>query len=358
MKVAIEARALHSTTSAGVKTYVSELIQNLREIGGVEYDVIDETVPAWKLPWWLNVTLPFKIWNINPDVVHYTKSSVPFDFAQGEPTVVTIYDVIPILFPESQAWSRRWLWPMILRRAALRSDHIMTISEASKRDIVKQFNVSPEKIAVTPLAVDLQRFQPRAGKTPEALNPYILFVGTRDMRKNIPLLIRAFARIAEDIPHQLVIAGRSALGRDDDKRQAQGLGSRVRWLDFVPEQELPALYAGADLFVWPSVYEGWGLPPMEAMASGVPVIVSDGGALPEVVGDTGEVVQFTTASLHERLHDEAFEAALAERMRAVLSDTDKQVRMREAGLARVQQFSWRRVAEQTLEVYRKVMRNE
>lgn len=374
MRVVIEARALHSSTTAGVKTYASELIRSLREIGGADYEVIQDNPPAWKLPWWMNVTLAFDVAQAKPDVIHFTKAAVPW--RKLAPTVVTIHDIIPIMFPESQAGLRRWLWPRALRQAALKSDHIIAVSGTTKRDIVQQFGVPSEKITVIPEGVDLDRFRPaptpgesrmRGTLAGEVASPYILFVGTRDIRKNVPLLIRAFARIAEDIPHRLVIAGRQALKRGDDRRQAQELGleKRITWLDFVSEHDLPALYAGADLFVWPSAYEGWGLPAMEAMASGVPVIVSNGGALPEVVGSpsmrgagAAEIVPFTEEKLQRRMWDMPFEEALAARMLAVLEDENKQRAMRTMGLERVRQFSWRRVAEQTLAVYRKVIRNE
>lgn len=359
MKVAIEARALNSNTTAGVKTYATELIHNLREIGGAEYEVIEDNPPGWQVPWWMSVTLPRKLRDAHADVVHFTKAAVLR--RNVIPTVVSIHDIIPILFPSSQAGLQRLLWPRTLRQAALRSDHIITISQASKRDIVEQFNVPPEKITVTPLAVDLARFKPAAEP---ATKPYILFVGTRDMRKNVPLLIRAFARIEHDIPHQLVIAGRQALKRaeeeeeEEDRRQAAQLGlqSRVTWLNFVSDKELPRLYAGAELFVWPSAYEGFGLPPMEAMASGVPVIVSNGGALPEVVGSAGEIVPFSVQRIRERIWDMPFKEALAARMLAVLESDKKKNVMRQMGLERVKQFSWRSVAEKTLEVYRKVAR--
>lgn len=352
MKIVIEARALNSNTTAGVKTYARELIRNLREIGGVEYEVVEDNPPAWKLPWWMNVTLPLKFLKQKPDVIHFTKSAIPW--IKIAPTVVTIHDVIPLFFPASQAFLQRIFWPRALRHAVLHSDHVITVSEASKRDIVEYFQISPEKITVTPEAVDLTRFRPNS--EPGSETRYILFVGTRDIRKNVPLLIRAFARIAEDIPHQLVIAGWQALKRGDDKRQAQELGleKRITWLDFVSEEDLPALYAGADLFVWPSAYEGWGLPPMEAMASGVPVIVSNGGALPEVVGSAGEIVPFSVQKIRERTWDIVFEEALADRMLAVLEDEKKRRVMREMGLDRVKQFSWRSVAQKTLEVYKKV----
>lgn len=354
MKVAIETRALNSTTSAGVATYARELIRNLSEIGGAEYEIIQDDPPAWKLPWWMNVTLPNRLARSKADIVHFTKGAVPM--RKVLPTVVTIHDIIPVFFPASQAPLQRLLWPRALKAAAQRSDHIITISEASKRDIMEQFGVEASKITVTPEAVDLTRFRPTESRSHD--KAYILFVGTRDIRKNVPLLIRAFARIAEDIPHQLVIAGRQALKLNDDRKQAQELGleKRITWLDFVPEEDLPALYAGADLFVWPSAYEGFGLPPMEAMASGVPVIVSNGGALPEVMGSAEEIVSFSEQKFRERTWDMPFEETLAERMLVVLEDENKRRTMRALGLERVKQFSWRSVAERTLEVYRKVAR--
>lgn len=351
MKVVIEARALNSSTTAGVKTYARELIKNLREIDEAEYEIIQDNPPAWKLPWWMNVTLPHRFSRSKPDVIHFTKAAIPW--RKIAPTVVTVHDVIPLFFPDSQAFLQRLFWPSALKHAVLQSDHVITVSEASKRDIVEYFQISPEKITVTPEAVDVARFRPAT--TPKE-SSYILFVGTRDMRKNVPLLIRAFARIAEEIPHQLVVAGRQALKLNDDRKQAQELGleKRVTWLDFVRDEDLPALYAGADLFVWPSAYEGFGLPPMEAMASGVPVIVSNGGALPEVVRSAGEIVLFSVEKLRDRTWDMPFEEALAERMLAVLEDANKRRTMIALGLERVKQFSWRSVAEKTLEVYKRV----
>lgn len=345
---------MNSKTSAGVKTYAAELIKSLREIGGAEYEIIQDNPQAWRLPWWMNVTLANRIARSKPDVIHFTKSAIPW--RKLAPTVVTVHDVIPLFFPDSQAILQRLFWPGALKHAVLQSEHVITVSEASKRDIVEYFQISPEKITVTPEAVDLEKFKIQGSKFKVEEKPYILFVGTRDMRKNVPLLIRAFARISDEVPHKLVIAGRQALKHGDDKRQAQelGLGERIRWLDFVPKEGLPALYAGADLFVWPSAYEGFGLPPMEAMASGVPVIVGNGGALPEVVGSAGEIVSFSETKLRERTWDMLFEEALAERILAVLEDASKRRTMISLGLERVKQFSWKRVAEKTLEVYKRV----
>lgn len=381
MRVLIEARAL-SAKGGGVKTYVRELINHLLPIlSGVEATVVldhpkarveiaaghEEVLPLWHealLPWWLSKGIGGRIKVLESDVVHYTKAAVPRN--PGKPSVVTIYDVIPILYPSSQTWLRRLYWPAALRQAAHRSDHILTISEASRRDIVKYLDVPAEKITVTPLAADTKRYRPdisadekmRVKAKLRLKGPYILFVATRDERKNVGSLLRAFATIAAHIPHDLVIAGKPALKNDNSEQVAthfnRTIREKIHFLDFVDYNDLPALYAGADLFVWPSVYEGWGFPPQEAMAAGVPVIVSDGGPLPEVVGQAGEIVKFTTEDLAERTRDQRFITALSERMGEVLHDAPKRAQMRAAGLVQAQKFSWDDVARTTLEVYKKV----
>ncbi|MBI3255372.1 MAG: glycosyltransferase family 4 protein [Candidatus Andersenbacteria bacterium] len=381
MKVLIEARAL-SAKGGGVKTYVRELINHMIPmLSGIETTIVldrpgarveigaghEEVLPLWHevlLPWWLSKGIGSRIRVLEPDVVHYTKAAVPRN--AGAPSVVTIYDVIPILYPSSQTWLRRVYWPAALRQAAHRSDHILTISEASRRDIVKYLGVPAEKITVTPLAADTARYRPDIGPEEKIQvkaklrlkGPYILCLTTRDERKNVGSLIRAFAKVAPYISHDLVIAGKPALKHDASTviaaRLAPAVRDRVRFLDFVDYNDLPALYAGADLFVWPSVYEGWGFPPQEAMASGVPVIVSDGGSLPEVVGEAGEIVKFTTDDLAGRTHDDDFIAALAKNIGVVLHDAPKRARMRAAGLAQAKKFTWDDVARKTLEVYKKV----
>ena len=353
MKIAIEARALNAP-SAGVKTYVRELIKNLRNIGGADYEVFSENPSDFKMAWWLNVTLLRQMKKLRPDVVHFTKAAIPR--RKIAPTVVTIYDIIPILFPGSQRWSRRLFWPGVLKHAALKSDHIITISEASKRGIVTRFGVRADKVTVTPLAVDLEHFKP-VENFMSVDQPYILCVGTRDIRKNVSLLIRAFARIEHDAPHRLVIAGRQAQKRDGAQAQARqlGLDAKIKWIDYVNYRDLPALYSGADLFIWPSAYEGWGLPPQEAMACGTPVIVSDGGSLPEVIGQAGEVVNFSLDKVKERINDDEFEKELADRMLMVLEDRSKQEQMRMAGSERAKEFSWGKVARKTFEVYQNLL---
>lgn len=380
MKIAIEARAL-SARGGGVKTYVLLLLKELLSQGSAHEwsffydspktigsfpDVHEEALPLWHsalLPLWLR-GLQTRALASKPSLIHYTKADIP-PGKKKLPTVVTIYDVIPLLFPESQAFLPRIYWPQALSRAA-KADHILTISETSKRDIMSQLGVPEDHITVTPLATDTTRFRPdvsvaqlsRVQQKLQLHPPYILFIATRDQRKNVGSLLTAFAQVAKDIPHQLVIAGKPALKNDQAEQKTRSfdrtLKERIRFLEFVDNEDLPALYSGADLFVWPSVYEGWGFPVQEAMASGVPVIVSNGGALPEVVGQAGEVVKFTTDDLRARTEDNAFISALGQKILTVGTDAKRKLTMRQAGLVQAKNFSWAEVGRKTMEVYQRV----
>lgn len=352
MRIAIEARA--ATERTGIGTYVRELVRGFTH-GGEDLHKIPDPSTKLLVPLWLQYAVPKYISIIKPDIAHFTKADVPRK--KTVPTVVTIYDVIPLLLPESQSPLRRMYWPQALRRATNYSDHILTISEASKRDIMEHLDVSADKITVTPLGVDTKHFHPAMTEAEVKTQPYVLFVGRWDIRKNIPAIIKAFAHIARDIPHQLVIAGQPADKPVELERVAReaNVADRVVFKQNVSYSELPKLYAGADLFVYPSIIEGWGFPPQEAMACGTPVIVSNGNPLPEVVGNAGTVVPFAVDRLTQRLADAEFVAQLAAKMKEVLADNQLQENMSRQGLEQMQSFSWQRVIDQTRSVYKQVL---
>ncbi len=378
MKVLIEARSL--SASMGVKTYIVNLLRELQRQPAHQYTVVydhakhagtnsamQEVVVPLHTPlqtsWWLQYQIPGVINREQPAVAHFTKADVPR--RKKVPTVVTIHDVIPLFLPSSQKLLQRLYWPQAMARSAKYSDHILTMSEVSKQDIIKYLQVSPDKITVAPLAADTQHFHPVAAPTVQAVtqkhgiqSPYILFVGTWEPRKNIPALLRAFAAQKNNIPHQLVLAGKKGWKYEAAVAVLQELrlGDRVRVLDYVPYEDLPALYTGADLFVWPSVYEGWGLPVLEALACGVPVITSDGGSLPQVVGSAGVVVSFAVSDVAARLEDDTFTRLLGEAIGRVANDTARKQTLRAAGPQQATTFSWAQVAEKTVQVYEQVVR--
>ena len=174
--------------------------------------------------------------------------------------------------------------------------------------------------------------------------PFILAVGVLQPRKNLARLVEAFAAVARSIPHQLVLVGKEGWAHDELQATIAraGLGSRIVFTGYVPDADLPGFYNAADVFVYPSLYEGFGLPPLEAMQCGTPVIAGDTSSLPEVVGDAGILVDPRDTG--------KIAAALAD----LLRDERERARLRELGFERAKRFSWEETARQTVEVYRDV----
>jgi glycosyltransferase involved in cell wall biosynthesis len=245
-----------------------------------------------------------------------------------------------------------------------RADHILADSNSTKRDLQSIWNVLPERITVLYSGVN-EHFRPVADRAKLAAiraryglgdAPFVLTVGTVQPRKNYELLVRAFKPVADGHPHALVIAGgKGWLGEGlAAEIERQGLRDRVRLVGFVDDDDLPGLYSAADLFVFPSLYEGFGLPLLEAMACGAPVISSNASSLPEVVQEQDATVQANTQPGAVLLspHDEiAWSAA----MLRLLEDGEARRKLVEAGFARSARFSWRAAARQLAELYRRLL---
>lgn len=239
-----------------------------------------------------------------------------------------------------------------------RARHVLADSLSTKRDLQALWKVPEEKITVLYSGVN-ERFRP-VTDTAElravreryvaADTPFILAVGTVQPRKNYPLLIRAFRRVAEQFPHSLVIAGgRGWLSEElPAEIERQGLTGRVRLAGFVDDADLPALYSAADLLAFPSLYEGFGLPLLEAMACGTPVISSDASSLPEVAR-SGEAEAALLLSPHD-------EAAWGEGMNLLLGDQELRRRLIAAGTEQAARFSWRAAARQLAALYQTLLR--
>jgi alpha-1,3-rhamnosyl/mannosyltransferase len=227
------------------------------------------------------------------------------------------------------------------------ADRIIAVSHATKDDVVKHLGVDPERVAVVPLAVDASfRPLPRAD-VDAALAPlglahggYLLFLGTREPRKNLGRLLDAVIRAGADVG-PLVLAGADGWGTDELRPRIAELArqGRVRPLGYVPEALRPPLLSGARVFVYPSLYEGFGLPPLEAMASGTPVITSNVSALPETVGEAALLI------------DPLDVDALAGAIRRLWDDATLRGELRVRGLMRARDFSWERTARLTLDAY-------
>jgi glycosyltransferase involved in cell wall biosynthesis len=269
-------------------------------------------------------------------------------------SVVTIHDCIHLRFPQylpkrgALAYARAQMGS-----AARRSHRILTVSEASKRDILHFFNVPPEKITVIPNAID-ERFSTepapdavqRVAERYQLEGDFVLYVGNVKPHKNIERLIDAFQLVRQSGLDQvkLVIIG-DEISKYAALRRAvhrYNLHKYVRFLGFLPDELLAIVYRLAAVFVFPSLYEGFGLPPLEAMACGTPVVTSNVSSLPEVTGDAALLVNPTET------------AEIADAVRRVLTDPALHAELRARGLARARQFSWERSVRQIREIYLEV----
>ena len=284
------------------------------------------------------------------DVFHATNFFMPP--TRTARRVVTIHDLTFLVHPE--LCNPRIVGPFSRHvvRCAREADAVLTYSESTRRDVAERLDVDAGKIHVAPLAAD-PAFNPMAPEEARALlrgrygvdGPFILFAGTLEPRKNLAGLVRVFAALRDEIPHRLVLAGPAGWNAMavNEAIDTLKLADRVLRPGFVPLDDLRALYSRADAFVFPSRYEGFGLPLVEAMACGCPVVAADNSSIPEVTGDAALLV------------DSNDEDALANAIVKVLGDTDLRAQLIGRGSRQAGRFSWRRCAETTLAVYRSVV---
>jgi len=342
-----------------MERYAHGLIDGLQGIAPVLSLHVCTPPDPWRLPWGLFLR---RLWSypgwarrLQQDVNHVLDHSYGHLLFALDPerTVVTVHDIAPLLFPGKRlglsglAW--RWAW-----RGTLRAACLITDSEFMRRTLLEQWSFSPKRVVAIPVAVD-PHFGPLPEKALQAWRrryafpdtPLLLHVGHTQPRKNLEGLLHALAllrrRNAEVVVFQV---GGTPTPRQAALIESLGLQEAIRFLGSVADSELVALYNLADVFIFPSFYEGFGLPPLEAMACGTPVVVSNAASLPEVVGDAGLLVD-----PHEP-------ESIAEAVGQVLQDPELAEELRQKGLKRAQQFTWKRTAEETLAVYQAVVQKQ
>jgi glycosyltransferase involved in cell wall biosynthesis len=299
-----------------------------------------------------NAWLPLGARQHGLDLVHDPAGVSPFLFgAGGARTVVTVHDAFPWSCPGTSTLLETLIYRYWLPRLLPRVDAVITVSQASRRDITRYLPVPQDKVHVVYNGVD-RGFRPEVADAASlslvqpGLSPgYILAYGAAPRRKNLAGALRGYARLRAEmeVPPLVVIGGKGGQEhRLAPLLQELDLVGRVIFTGYVPNEDLPALYRGASLFVFPSLYEGFGLPPLEAMACGTPVVCSNTSSLPEVVGDAALTVDPTDVE------------ALAGAMQRVLSDRDLAQDLRRRGLERAAGFNWERTARDTASVYQRL----
>jgi glycosyltransferase involved in cell wall biosynthesis len=370
--VTVLARCLKSGGIDGIGSYTRELMKRFLALDGLDLVPISYGHPLPPMDSMVSEALQYRGYAIPAvlsafsgqpfpgagnlsnklDLMHATDHLIP---NLGKvPVVATLMDAIPLSHPEWVGSRFRGLKNALWRRSAQWASHVVTISEYSKQEIETHFGLAADDISVIPLGVDERWFHPLA---PKALQDtlrkhglpenYFLFVGTLQPRKNISRVIDAHRSLPQAIRNEapLVIVGRAGW-QCDDVVEALGscaYGSSVRWLRHLPDDDLLAVLKGAMALVFPSLYEGFGLPVLEAFAAGTPVITSNCTALTEVAGDAALLVDPTDTS------------SISEAMLRVLEDSTLAGDLREKGLARARLHSWDSTARMTLDVYKLVL---
>ena len=313
----------------------------------------------WLYRLWYRARLPLPVQTfLGPIDLFHSPDFVLPPVSGRIPTILTVHDLSFAHYPETFPGTLVSYLNRVVPWSVERARHVLADSLSTKRDLQALWKVPEEKITVLYSGVN-ERFRPvtdtaelRAVRERyvSADTPFILAVGTVQPRKNYPLLIRAFRRVAEQFPHSLVIAGgRGWLSEElPAEIERQGLTGRVRLAGFIDDADLPALYSAADLLAFPSLYEGFGLPLLEAMACGTPVISSDASSLPEVAR-SGEAEAALLLSPHD-------EAAWGEGMNLLLGDQELRRRLIAAGTEQAARFSWRSAARQLAALYQTLLR--
>ncbi len=308
-------------------------------------------VPArWLTAGWHRLRLPLPAERLagDCDIFHSPDFSLPpLRSARG---VVTVHDLSFLRLPEHADPGLRDYLEKSVPQAVARAHRVLADSENTRRDLIELLNVAADKISVVPAGVET-RFRPVRDtvKLAEVRARYglpdwfILFVGTLEPRKNLARLIAAYGQMRRQtgLPHALVLAGKPGWLYQGiyDQVAEEGLNEHVRFPGFIADADLPAAYTLADLLAFPSLYEGFGLPPLEAMACGTPVVCSDNSSLPEAVGSAALLVDATDVD------------ALADAMARVLGNASLRVRLGDLGRAQAARFTWDAAARKLLEAY-------
>ena len=373
MRIAIDAHSV-GTKLGGNESYAVNLIEALAEIDSVNnytiYVTTNEARDRFSNRWpnfkvrstlphtpliRIPLTLSAELRKHPVDVLHVQFTAPPFCPC---PFVVSIHDLSFEHLPQTFKRRSRTQLRLTVRHSARRAARILSLSEHTRSDIVETYGIEPDRIEAIPLAApdhfrmvidkrELQRVRHNYGIEGD----YILSVGSIQPRKNLARLIKAYAQLrgdcsADKLP-KLVLAGKCAWLYDETLRALDqaGVKDSVILTGYVPESDLPALYSSALCFVYPSYFEGFGLPPLEAMKCGAPVVVGNRTSLPEVVGDAGLTV-------------DPFDVdAIAGAIRRLLNDSALRAELSQKGEERASAFTWRETARQTLQIYQDVARS-
>lgn len=362
--------------SGGIGVYTYQLLKNLNQIDDeneyypihylrkdidVYYQYNELIIPKNRFVtgWgsnmlWRYLTLPLNLKKYSMDLVHDPYELGAFTFGGPFKKIITVHDITPLLFPDLFKRSDVILHRLLLKKTLNNADKIITVSHHTRKDLIERLDIPDEKIKVIYNGKD-SRFQPLTHQETIKVrekyglqNPFILSVGGLHPIKNIPRLLKAYHLARSDgLNHKLVIVGMEMdkAGKIFHTSNVLGLENQVIFTGKISDEDLAGLYNAADIFIYPCLYAGFGLPPLEAMACGTPVITSFNSSLPEVVGDAGLLI------------DPYNPGEMAEAINSLAGDDNWKEDLIRRGLKQSKLFDWSKSAHETLRVYREVYDN-
>ncbi len=366
-RIGIDARLTHYR-QGGISQYIYHLIREYAELESANDFLIlhsrkdrrdlalapnQSRISCWTPPHHRleRLALAVEIFPLRLDLLHSPDFIPPYNGSHR--SVITVHDLTFLHYPEFLTTESRRYYNQQIESAVARADHILTDSEATRSDVLDMLHTPPHKVTTVLLGIggEFHPVEEAAIKAFAAIHNlprgYILFVGTFEPRKNLDGLLCAYAQLRADLKDAppLVLAGQRGWLYEDLFALCEqlDLGSHVIWLENLPHMDLPALYSGASVLCLPSFYEGFGFPPLEAMACGTPTVVSNRASLPEIVGEAGLLCEPNDPD------------SIADAIRCVLTDSTLAKELRRRGLIQSATFSWRETAQQTLAIYRQVL---
>ena len=366
--IGIEATRANKPQKTGVEWYAWHVIQELKKLtvgnphswilysNAILTNGLEQLPENWyevRLPWilpygWTQLRLSFELYRRPIDVMWFPGSTLPRILPKK--SVVTVHDIGFHRFPELYPARQRTIHERAMKEIASRATRILTVSEFSAREMVDAYGIDPKRIAITPCGIDHEVY--RRVTDPAVVEdclrryqiapPFFVYVGRIEKKKNVTTLIRAFTqfktRRGVGDPHRLVLIGSHGFGYEEVQRaiDQSAVRSDILQLGYVPEQDIPAILQSAEALIQPSWIEGFGIPPIQAMACGCPVISSTGGSLPEVCGDAA--LFFSPSSFEELVHQ----------MAKIVEDSGVRQTLHDAGISQAARFTWQRTAELTV----------
>ncbi len=365
MKIGIDASRIALEQRTGTENYTYKLIEALKKVDQTNkyilyfnkipnyFEISQQNVSTRVIPMtrlWTQFRLAVECLVRMPDILFVPAHTIPFIRWPKLKTIVTVHDLGAEFLAAYHRFPQKLYLNWSTKYVASNANHIIAVSESTKKDLVKTFKVDPQRISVVPEAVDTNNFYCRGVREVAQVKkelgitkPYLLFVGTIQPRKNLEKLIEAFSQL-QDKNLELILAGRPGWLYEDIYAAPKkfNVAGRVKFLGYVNEDQLPALYSGAEAFVFPSLYEGFGLPLLEAMATGTPVITSKTSCMPETTG--GNAILVNPNKTRE----------ITQAMAKVLTDKLLRAELTAAGLRWAKQFTWEETAKKTIAGFEKV----